>query len=69
MTQCESILAWLEAGNSLTKAQAFSMGWGLSLNSRVAELREQGHDIVCDTEKINGKTVYFYRLNSMVAYG
>ena len=64
MTQCESILAWLEAGNSLTKAQAFSMGWGLSLNSRVAELRERGHDIVCHTHKVGGKPVYFYRLKA-----
>lgn len=47
MSQCESILEHLRAGHALTPREAFMRFGTLALHSRIAELREQGHDIVC----------------------
>ena len=44
-TQCETILAHLEAGNTITPRQAFALCGSLALHSRIAELRAQGHRI------------------------
>ena len=42
MSQCERILAHLEAGNTITPAEAYAMCGTLALHSRIAELRAQG---------------------------
>jgi len=63
MSQTDLILEALQRGEALTKLDAFRLGAGLSLNSRVAELRKQGYRIACTTEKRNGKTVWGYRLD------
>ena len=70
MSQISEIYAYLSDGNTLTKAEAFSKGWGISLNSRCAEIRERlGVHIDCWTEQRNGKTVYVYGLTNKVAHG
>ena len=61
-SQCFQILSYLKSGKTLTKLEAAQKGWGLSLNSRVAELREAGWEIHCRTVKKNGRTVYEYSL-------
>ena len=68
-SQCARILAYLEAGGSLTPVQAFAMFGTLAMHSRAAELRERGHPITCDlVETPGGKRVGCYSL-LRVAYG
>ena len=70
MSQSANIYAYLSEGHTLTKAECYAKGWGLSVNSRCAEIRERlGADIECWTEQRNGKTVYVYGLKEKVAYG
>jgi hypothetical protein len=45
MSQCERILAYLEEGNTITPADAYSRFGTLALHSRIAELRRQGYAI------------------------
>lgn len=42
MSQCDKILAHLEAGNTITPAEAYAMCGTLALHSRISELRSQG---------------------------
>jgi len=37
-------------------------GGGTAVHSRVAELRNDGYDIVCEQEVIRGERIYFYRI-------
>ena len=70
MSQVAEILSYLETGATLTMAEAYAHGWGISLNSRVAEINERlKAGIECHTEKRNGKTVYVYSLPVRVNYG
>lgn len=63
MSQAESILQWLERGNTLTPAQAYEKFGTLALHSRMAELRGRGHLICCELVRVNsGKTVGKYSL-------
>ena len=45
MSQCAAILAHLEAGNTITPAEAYAKFRTLALHSRIAELRKQGYSI------------------------
>ena len=63
MSQSTIILEALKRGEALTKLDAMRMGAGLSINSRVADLRAQGYDISCTCESRDGKKVWVYRLN------
>ena len=45
MSQNAQILAHLEAGNTITPAEAYAKFRTLALHSRIAELRKQGHAI------------------------
>jgi len=66
MSQNAEILSWLQSGKTLTKAECYAKGWGISINSRVAELnRTVDAKIRCWTESRNGKTVYVYGITSV----
>lgn len=41
----KQILKHLLAGLSLTKAEAYRLGYGISLNSRISDLRKLGYPI------------------------
>jgi len=70
MSQCEAILQHLEAGNTLTPAQAYELFGTMVLHSRVSELRGRGHDIHCEMIPVpSGKRVGCYSLELKVAYG
>ena len=45
MSQSAQILAHLEAGNTITPAQAYDLYGTLALHSRIAELRRKGYRI------------------------
>ena len=45
MSQCAAILAHLEAGNTITPAEAYAKFRTLALHSRIAELRRKGYRI------------------------
>lgn len=66
MSQCDILLAALLRGERLTKLDAFRLGAGLSLNSRVADLRRQGWAIDCDVAMRDGRRVYVYTLRGPV---
>lgn len=63
VTQCESIVDWLEQGFTLTPAEAYERFGTLALHSRIAELRTRGHLIDCELIKVpSGKWVGRYSL-------
>ncbi len=62
MSQSDLILAALLRGERLSKLDAFRMGAGLSINSRIADLRKQGWVIPCVVEMRNGKRVWVYHM-------
>ena len=69
MSQCDVILAHLEAGNTLTPAQAYELCGSLALHSRISELRKF-HDIHCEIIRTpSGKNVGRYSLVEHFAYG
>lgn len=45
MSQTARILAHLEAGNTITPAEAYAMVGSLALHSRIAEIRERGYAV------------------------
>ncbi len=70
MSQNAELLAYLETGATITKAECYARGWGLSINSRAAELRKRtGVEIDCDRVERNGKVVYEYSLKERIPYG
>lgn len=69
MSQCGEILTWLEAGNTLTPAEAYQRFGTLACHSRIAELRARGNVIDCELVRVpSGKTVGRYSMLK-VAYG
>lgn len=69
MTQCQTILAHLEAGNTITPAEAYELCGTLALHSRISELRHT-HDIHCELVTVaSGKRVGRYSLVEHYAYG
>jgi hypothetical protein len=61
-SQADLILAALQRGEALSKLDAYRMGAGLSINSRVADLRRDGWNIACAVEMRDGRRVWVYRL-------
>ncbi len=61
-SQCEKILEHLQSGKSLTCRQAFKMGFGMNLRSRISNLRDKGHKIKSEKVKIQGTYVARYTL-------
>ena len=55
MSQNEQILAHLEAGNTITPAQAYDLCGSLALHSRIAELRRAGYRIDGEIRTGNGR--------------
>lgn len=65
MSQETDILARLQAGETLTPADAYERHGCLALHSRIASLRDQGWDIRCHIMTRNGKRWGCYRLRSL----
>ena len=55
MTQTATILAHLEAGNTITPAEAYAMCGSLALHSRIAEIRSMGYRVDSEICTGNGK--------------
>ena len=67
MSQNQAILQHLEAGNTITPAEAYALCGSLALHSRIAELRAQGYKVEMTLRHDNGKNYGEYFLG--VAYG
>lgn len=67
MSQNDAILAHLEAGNTITPAEAYALCGSLALHSRISELRGHGYRIDMTLRRENGKQFGEYYLG--VAYG
>ena len=67
MSQTERIAAHLEAGNSITPAEAYQQFGTLALHSRIAELRDLGYKVEKIMRHENGKHFGEYFLG--VAHG
>lgn len=62
MSQCEAVLAMLERGELVTPRTVYAATGSLACHSRIAELRERGHDILCAVVR-EGRTKHgVYRL-------
>ncbi|MND38622.1 hypothetical protein D3C76_47720 [compost metagenome] len=48
-SQCDAILAWLKAGNTITPLEALSRFSCMRLGARIYDLREAGYGIVKST--------------------
>ena len=69
MSQNSLILEYLQAGNTLTPAEAYARFGTLAMHSRAAELRERGYAVECElVETPSGKHVGRYSLLK-VAHG
>lgn len=55
MSQCEAILQHLEAGNTITPAEAYTLFGSLALHSRISELRARGYKVEMALQS-NGRT-------------
>jgi len=67
MSQKENILTHLKTGKTLTPLSAFQLYGTLALHSCVAELRADGHNIVCTMQSENGKRFGRYALEAPLA--
>ena len=67
MSQTDRILAHLEAGNSITPAEAYAMTGSLALHSRIAEIRARHYAVQKVMHYENGRVWGEYFLG--VAYG
>lgn len=63
LPQKENILSHLEDGKSITPIEALNKFGCFRLAARIFELREEGHDIICEKIKIkNGKKIGVYTM-------
>jgi len=62
MTQNKLIINHLQQGKTLTSLEALKLFGCFRLSARIAELKNQGFDIVSNNIKENGKTFAEYRL-------
>lgn len=62
LSQNETILAHLQAGNTITPAEAYALCGSLALHSRIAELRRLGYPIDGRISTRDGKRWGVYRL-------
>jgi hypothetical protein len=61
MSQCEQILGMLKSG-PVTAMDALQKAGCFRLAARIAELRQQGHNIETETIEVNGKHIAQYQL-------
>lgn len=62
-SQKKQILAYLQKGKSLTQMEALYRFGCMRLAARVCELRDDGHNILSESMKLNnGKIVSCYRM-------
>ena len=62
MSQAEHILEHLRSRGSITPREAYELYGCLALHSRIAELRDLGHDIPCSIRSSGSKRWGEYRL-------
>ncbi len=62
VSQNETILEALRRGEVVTPARAFELCGSYACHSRIAELRERGHDIRCTVRRKNGRKFGEYSL-------
>jgi len=62
MTQNKLIINHLQQGKTLTSLEALKLFGCFRLSARIAELKNQGFNIVSNNIKENGKTFAEYRL-------
>ena len=63
MSQNQAILQHLEAGNTITPAEAYALCGSLALHSRISELRHAGYRIDGEMRRENGKNFGEYWLS------
>ena len=57
MSQCDTLLLAMRAGHVITPLVAYKLTGSLACHSRIAELRERGHDIRCEVKR-DGQSKY-----------
>lgn len=64
MTQNKQIINYLQQGKTLTSLEALKLFGCFRLSARIAELKNQGFNIIANNIKENGKTFAEYRLDN-----
>ena len=62
LSQCDAILAYLQAGYAISPALAYDLFGTLACHSRISELRGRGHRIECRIVRRGGKQFGQYTL-------
>lgn len=62
-SQTALIKGWLLNGRSITQLDALNMFGCFRLAARIANIREEGHDIVTDMITVNDKRIAKYYLS------
>lgn len=62
-SQTALIKGWLLNGRSITQLDALNMFGCFRLAARIANIREEGHDIVTDMITVNDKRIANYYLS------
>ncbi len=62
-SQTALIKGWLLNGRSITQLDALNMFGCFRLSARIANLREEGLDIITDMVNVNDKRIAKYYLN------
>lgn len=62
MTQTESILAYLKAGNSITPLEALERFNCLRLSGRIFDIKQMGYDVRVTKERAGRKAWARYRI-------
>lgn len=55
MTQCDSILEWMQRGNAITSRQAIELFGCTRLAARVSDLRAMGHNVSKRTKTVRNR--------------
>lgn len=65
MSQEQSILAYLERGNTITPQEALKMFGCFRLAARIRDLKDRGYAISCEKVEANGKRFARYRMDRL----
>ena len=62
-SQCDRILKYLKAGNSLTVEKARELKLGSNLRSRISDLKDAGYNIISTKIKFMGGYIAEYKMS------
>lgn len=68
-SQADQVLEYLRSGNTITPLEALQMFGIMRLGARIWDLKDNGHNIVTETEENEGKRYARYKLITKTEQG